>query len=296
MRVYASAKATTPVASGNRVSTCCTKYAKLELCTDHNGKNGYCTYCDAHVILVNNDAEAAAGEKNTDVISTWNGTTTDVILQDRTLYKDGDWNTLCVPFDVVIEGSPLDGADVRALSSASLIGDELTLNFTKEGEVTTIEAGKPYIIKWKRAEDYVDDDEHNLVNPVFRNVTIKSDMNNFVSTDGKVTFKGTYARIDWAEETPNILFVGAQNQLHWPQEGAYLNAFRAYFELADGEQARSFNLNFGEEASDIVAIDNSQLTIHNEADAWYTVNGVKLSGKPTKKGLYIHNGKKVVIK
>ena len=297
MRVYASAKATTPVASGNRVSTCSSKYTKLESCTDHNGKNGYCTYCDAHVILVNNDAEAAAGEKNTDVISTWNDTETDIILQGRTLYKDGDWNTLCLPFDVTIAESVLDGADVRELASASLIGDELTLNFTKEGEVTTIEAGKPYIIKWKRAEDYVDDDDHNLVNPVFRNVTIKSDMNDFESEDHKVLFKGTYARIDWDKETPSILFVGAQNQLHWPQTGAYLNAFRAYFELTDPEtKVRSFNLNFGEEASDIVAIDNSQLTIHNEAGAWYDMQGRKVNGKPTTKGLYIFNGKKVVIK
>ena len=30
-------------------------------------------------------------------------------------------------------------------------------------------------------------------------------------------------------------------------------------------------------------------------DGWYTMDGVKLSGKPTKKGLYINNGRKVVI-
>ena len=31
-------------------------------------------------------------------------------------------------------------------------------------------------------------------------------------------------------------------------------------------------------------------------DGWYTLDGVHLDGKPTKKGLYINNGKKVVIK
>ena len=30
-------------------------------------------------------------------------------------------------------------------------------------------------------------------------------------------------------------------------------------------------------------------------DGWYTMDGVRLSGKPTKKGLYINNGRKVVI-
>lgn len=31
-------------------------------------------------------------------------------------------------------------------------------------------------------------------------------------------------------------------------------------------------------------------------DGWYTLNGVRLNGKPTKKGIYINNGKKIVIK
>ena len=306
MRVYASAKATTPVASGNRVSTCRSKYAKLESCTDHNSKNGYCTYCDAHVILANNDAEAAVGEKNTDVISTWNGTETDIILQDRTLYKDGDWNTLCLPFDVTIAGSVLDGADVRALDNADLTGGVLTLNFTNEGDVTTIEAGKPYIIRWAKAEGYVDDDDHNLVNPVFRNVTVKSDMNNFESTDGKVSFCGTYDYQRWDAENPSILFLGAENQLHWPDADASLGACRAYFQLTEGAGVREFKLSFGDDTQTIIG--HTEITeglarrpegesqITEKADAWYTVNGVKLSGMPRTRGIYVKNGKKIVVK
>ena len=34
----------------------------------------------------------------------------------------------------------------------------------------------------------------------------------------------------------------------------------------------------------------------NEAGAWYDLNGRRLSGKPTAKGLYIMKGRKVVIK
>jgi hypothetical protein len=51
-----------------------------------------------------------------------------------------------------------------------------------------------------------------------------------------------------------------------------------------------------EEMTDIKSIRNSQLTIENEAGAWYTLDGRKLSGKPAQKGIYIHNGKKVAIK
>ena len=206
-----------------------------------------------------------------------------VTLQGRTLWKDGDWNTIVLPFDVTIEGSVLGGADVRALADANLTDDVLTLNFTKEGEVSKIEAGKPYIIKWKEGE--------NLVSPVFTGVTVSSKTDNFESTDHNVYFKGTYAPIAWTEETPSILFVGTGNKLNWPLAGAHLNAFRAYFELMGEACAREFVVNFDGETTGISNTDRTDYT--DKADAWYTVNGVKLDKEPTKPGLYIYKGKKV---
>ena len=41
--------------------------------------------------------------------------------------------------------------------------------------------------------------------------------------------------------------------------------------------------------------DNGEM-INDKAGSWYTIDGRKLSGKPTKMGIYIVNGKKVVIK
>ena len=40
---------------------------------------------------------------------------------------------------------------------------------------------------------------------------------------------------------------------------------------------------------------NAECLMLNEADVWYTINGVKLDKQPTKKGVYILNGKKVVV-
>ena len=34
----------------------------------------------------------------------------------------------------------------------------------------------------------------------------------------------------------------------------------------------------------------------NEDDKWYTIDGLPLQDKPTRKGVYIFNGNKVVIK
>ena len=51
---------------------------------------------------------------NSTAISDADGYVADVTLSGRTLYKDGAWNTICLPFDVTIAGSPLAGdADLR---------------------------------------------------------------------------------------------------------------------------------------------------------------------------------------
>ena len=44
--------------------------------------------------------------------------------------------------------------------------------------------------------------------------------------------------------------------------------------------------------SDIRTIDGEQYAI----DSWYDMNGRKLQGKPTRKGMYIHSGHKTIIK
>ena len=80
-----------------------------------------------------------------------------------------------------------------------------------------------------------------------------------------------------------------------PYDAAHLNAFRAFFELTDANaKAREFVMNFDGETTGISNTDRTDYT--DKADAWYTVNGVRLSAKPTTKGMYIKNGKKVVVK
>ncbi len=81
-----------------------------------------------------------------------------------------------------------------------------------------------------------------------------------------------------------------------------INAFRAYFELnglTAGDPTNginSFALNFGNEESGIFSIENGKMKVDNDAGAWYTIDGRILNSKPTRKGIYINNGQKVVIK
>lgn len=103
---------------------------------------------DLTVTLVK-EVELVDNTDNTTVIDDNDGVTSTVTLQGRTLYKDGDWNTLCLPFDVTdFTGTPLEGATVKELLPTSNLDNtgKLTLNFSDD--LTAIDAGKPYIVKW----------------------------------------------------------------------------------------------------------------------------------------------------
>jgi hypothetical protein len=243
---------------------------------------------------------------NSSILQSWNNQVADVEILGRTLYKDGDWNTLCLPFDVTIEGSPLDGdgVDVRTLADASFAGGTLTLDFTEAGAVTTLSAGVPYIIRWNNTGQ-------RLTSPRFNAVTIDNTLRDqYFSFDdnegvnGGIAFRGTYAPITYTDEDKSILFLGAANTLYYPKPGEgndpTIGAFRAYFELngleanpdAGEGEVRAFVLNFGDD--DAVGITT---TTHTKSeDAWYSIDGKKLGAKPTQKGLYIHNGRKCHVK
>ena len=55
-------------------------------------------------------------------------------------------------------------------------------------------------------------------------------------------------------------------------------------------------INFGEGYYTTGIISTTNYTNSTNSDAWYTLDGHKLDGKPTAKGIYVNNGKKVVIK
>ncbi len=220
---------------------------------------------------------------------------TDVTLTGTTLWKDGGWNTICLPFRLNgIEGTPLAGATVKSLVSSDFSNGTLTLNFTKKS-VTSLEAGRPYIVKW--------DEGDNIEEPVFVK-TITTEHLSPVETD-YVDFVGSFSPVELVADDKSVLYLGADNTLYYPESNLTLAACHAYFKLkgitAGDIPAAGVNivLNFDGEASAIdhspLSIDHSPLNIDHSDDAWYSIDGRKLTGKPTQKGVYIHSGRKIVI-
>lgn len=157
--------------------------------------------------------------------------------------------------------------------------------------------------------------DENIVNPVFLGVTVDATPSPVETT--WADFVGTYEPMSFSDADKSILFLGTANTLYYPVSGAYIGALRAFFQLKgieagdlpdpnDPNLARRFVLNFGEgdHTTGIIEVEEDYKTpahgsgIANslERDAWYSVDGRQLVGKPTAKGIYINNGKKVVIK
>ena len=88
--------------------------------------------------------------------------------------------------------------------------------------------------------------------------------------------------------------------LYYPTAGAGIGAQRAYFKIgSDGallaRRLTAFNIDFGDdEATGIISTTND--TNDTNSDAWFTLDGRRLSAKPSRAGVYINKGIKVVIK
>lgn len=238
---------------------------------------------------------------NTGSIESFDGKTCDVKLDGRTLSKNNAWNSLCLPFDLTIAGSILDGDGVVAkeIDNASFSANTLTLNFKEV--TTTLEAGKPYIIKWTSGT--------NLVNPAFANVTIKSGEPTAVripitNLDGSgemyITFEGTYKKLDNFPDARHILYVGSSNNLNYPGPNSWIGAQRAYFKLEGVHAGSGSGANFIKESvigindEDPTGIDNVNDNLNLNDEPIYNIAGQRI--QKLQRGINIVNGKKIFVK
>ena len=235
------------------------------------------------------------GQDNTALLADLSGKTIDLVLEGRTFYHDGSWNTLCLPFALdSFEGTPLEGATVMKFEKkqTSFTGSTLTIGFS---ESSKINAGKPYLVKWT-------DDAGEVKDPTFRNVTVSTtEPGSYEATD--VHMLGTFSPVTLQAGDTKKLYLGDGNKLYYPSADVIVNACRAYFVLqgdltagepSEAQAVSSFVLNFDGEETAISEIYDV-MSAPAAADAWYTLDGRRLSGKPTARGIYINRGRKVVI-
>jgi len=268
---------------------------------------------EAQTFSTYEDVALADNATNSPIVESHDEKEVCVSLTNRTLYKDGKWSTICLPFPLGdatasdghhFDGTPLSGAIVKELDvekgsyehPTGLAEDgTLYLNFKPANSIV---AGTPYIIKWVN-----DTEQPSILSPVFNGVTIYKDKHD-VSFSGGM-FIGTYDSLSFDGENKSILFLGTDNTLYYPQpdltdpdnpQNPTIGAQRAYFELGDGVQSIVLDFGDGEQTVNIVDAKLRPSSLESENGCrWYSLDGRRLKGKPTTKGLYINNSRKVVI-
>lgn len=223
--------------------------------------------------------------KTDNVIETYENA--NVTLQ-RTL-EASHWNSFCVPFaldrDQVTqyfgEGTQLRTYEGRCEN-----------NIVYFATVDNIEAGKPYIMKPGNAV---------VKNPTFEGVSMVAtglDENGnpqAVGDASTVQMKGIYNHVTLVQDKTNI-YIGAGNKFYYPAdaEACQMNGLRAYFIVPEGTDIKKLRANLDGATTSLGEIFDTE----ESNTPVYNLQGqcVGNSLSTLKSGIYVQNGKKVVVK
>ena len=223
--------------------------------------------------------------KTDNVIETYENA--NVTLQ-RTL-EASHWNSFCVPFaldkDQVTqyfgEGTQLRTYEGRCEN-----------NIVYFATVANIEAGKPYIMKPGNAV---------VKNPTFEGVSMVAtglDTNGnpqAVGDASTVQMKGIYNHVTLVQDKTNI-YIGAGNKFYYPAdaEACQMNGLRAYFIVPEGTDIKKLRANLDGATTSLGEIFDTE----ESNTPVYNLQGqcVGNSLSTLKSGIYVQNGKKVVVK
>ena len=165
------------------------------------------------------------------------------------------------------------------------------VDLTFGSDETSITAGTPYIVKWAAGDDATD--------VTFENVAIVNSTEagrTVTKAGGHVQFIGYYDAFTIQPETdPSLYYFTGDNTLTYTLKERMLRACRAYFIFSanDDSQALDFSIDF----QDSTGIHDLSSTADSADNGiWHSLDGRRLPGKPTVKGVYILDGRKVVIK
>ena len=212
------------------------------------------------------------------------------------------WNSMVLPFEVSV-------ADLsRALGYA--IVNRVNASETKEGnvvfklEMDKIPANEPFCVKTTGA--IAGTDVITFPNPV-KIVAPESEYPSVKASNDELGYKfvGAYKTMTIDQTHPEYYFwrgdVAKSARIKSGSENTWtVVPFDAYIDQTGAsESAPELIFTFQEIDGSVTAIKAVEVGAYGDnavKTGWYNINGIKLEGAPTEKGVYINNGKKVVIK
>ena len=230
------------------------------------------------------------------------------VTMDRT-FNANKIATLYVPFE--IEASKVQGAEVYKFKTVVKNEEDGRWKF-KVSTATTVKPNTPYVVVPKGTQI-----AFNITEPVTLNTT----------TTGETTeannweFIGAYQYKKFLIDKDNPIYLFADEERDGAKlgefvkiaEGAFINPMRAYLvyhKSAAGLQ-KSAGGNLGgnillPDELDIVVEDEKGFVVKTgkintvtgevRMDRWYDLKGRRLNSRPSVKGTYYNNGKKVIVK
>ena len=220
-------------------------------------------------------------------------------------FTDGKTSTVCLPFAYTKKTG--DGS-FYAFTNIEKVGSEYVATMTEPG-TTTLEANTPYLYLPNATGDVDFSGAY----------TIPATLTAGSTTSNGWTFKGTYTGEEWktAPATPTYGFsAGDANdgikQGQFVKVGDYvrIKPLRCYLENASFAGARGMTRAAAEPLPETIKVRlisaNGEVTGIGtistktgegtiDSGAWYSLDGRRIEGKPSTKGVYVNNGKKVII-
>ncbi|WP_298771376.1 InlB B-repeat-containing protein [uncultured Fibrobacter sp.] len=234
--------------------------------------------------------------------------TVNSVTLDRT-FNANKISTLYVPFEIA--ATDVVGADVYKFKTVVWNEDENRWKF-KVTTTETVKPNTPYVVLPKGAEV-----SFNITGTV----TLNTETEGEVASNGQWDFVGTYSYISFVQSNTDPIYLFANQERDGAKlgqfvrigTGAYTNPMRAYlvYHKSAPVAAKSIHGNLG---GSILLPDELDIEIENEKgvvvqtgklntvtgevrmDRWFDLKGRRLNSKPSAKGTYYKNGKKVIIK
>jgi len=230
--------------------------------------------------------------KNLTTILTANTNNATVTFTSRPLYAE-TWNAMVLPFEIAVKdlAAAFDYAVVDVLDQNATDGN-VHFRLKVSGNIA---ANTPFLI-------YPCGTYNNLNQVIFTNVSVKKVTTATVpvADGGGNKFIGVYNATP-IHGSDKLRYLGSDGKFYGTtkytsESPAIIKPLRAYLDLT-GSSAAAPVIYVEEPDGSTTAISTINADgVAVPAQGWYTINGMKLEGMPTEKGIYINNGKKVVIK
>ena len=228
-------------------------------------------------------------------------------------FKENVASTLCLPFPM----TSIESGTCYEFTSVNDAWTEVTMTSVNPTSETPLTACKPYLFM-PAADGQVD------FTGIITNVASSYTAGTTTPDGSPWTFTGTYEEKRW-DDTHNsgeigTIFGFATGQGYEGTDASTaagvfirlnsggIKPFRAYLKYTGSLQARTrgegglpetmtvrlVNANGEIQGIGEIKLDTGEVTF--DSNAWYDLNGRRLEGKPSEKGIYINGGRKVVIK